>query len=124
MGEKRLFALRGAVQCLNTSEDIMKQVVALYDELLERNNLSENELVSVFFSVTGDLNALNPATALRQNGRAGELALFAVKEAETVDSPSGVIRALMHCYLPQDSKLTHVYRNGAEALRPDLNPMD
>jgi chorismate mutase len=120
MNAKRLYALRGAVRCLNTAEDIRKQVSRLYDSLLEKNNLAEEDIVSIIFSQTADLNALNPAAALRQSGRAGELALFALREAETAEALPRVIRALAHCYLPEGSRPRHVYRNGAEVLRPDF----
>jgi len=116
---KRLYALRGAVQSLNTEEDIRRQVVTLYDILLEKNSLAEDDIVSVIFSQTGDLDALNPASALRQNGRAKDLALFAVREAETAGSFPRAIRVLIHCYLPEGTQPRHVYRNGAEVLRPD-----
>ena len=119
MSEKRLYALRGAARCENTEEDIRRQVSLLYDTLLEKNRLAEEDIVSVIFSKTGDLDALNPAAALRQTGRAGDLALFAVREAETVDALPRVIRVLIHCYLPEGTKPRHVYRNGAEVLRPD-----
>jgi chorismate mutase len=42
-----------------------------------------------------------------------------VREAETADAFPRVIRALVHCYLPEGSEPRHVYRNGAEVLRPD-----
>ena len=122
MGEKRLFALRGATQCLNTGEDIQKQVVELYDVLLEKNDLAEADLVSVIFSVTSDLNAKNPAAALRCEGRAGETVLFVTQEAAFPQSLERVIRVLVHCYLDPSRNPVHVYRNGAEALRPDRHP--
>lgn len=119
MGEMRLFALRGAARCLNTEADIQEQTVGLYDELLLRNNLGEKDLVSVIFSVTGDLDAKNPAAALRQAGRAGEAALFVTQEACFPGSLERVIRILIHCYLDSSQRPFHVYRNGAEVLRPD-----
>ncbi|MDR1251002.1 MAG: chorismate mutase [Treponema sp.] len=118
MSEKRLYALRGAVQCLNEAEDIRKQVVLLYDALCTQNNLEEADIVSLVFSVTADLTALNPATALRQSGRAADLALFAVREAETQGCLERTVRALIHCYLPQGFIPRRVYRNGTEGLRP------
>jgi len=121
MGEKLLFALRGATLCLNTGEDIQENTVALYDELLSKNNLAEEDLVSVIFSVTGDLDAKNPATALRLAGRAGETALFVTQEAYFPGSLERVIRLLVHCYLDPSRPPVHVYRNGAELLRPDRN---
>lgn len=119
MKEKRLFALRGATQCINTTEDIQLHTAALYDELLSRNNLSEEDLVSVIFSVTGDLDAKNPAAALRAQGRAGEAALFVTQEAYFPGGLERVIRVLIHCYLDVSQVPVHVYRNGAELLRPD-----
>lgn len=117
--EKRICALRGAVRCLNDADDIQKQVIALYDELLSLNRLGEEDLVSVIFSVTGDLDAKNPASALREQGRAGQTALFVTREAEFRGSLERVIRVLVHCYAGTDSAPVHVYRNGAEVLRPD-----
>jgi len=114
---KKLYALRGATQALNTSEDICEQVALMYDELLCGNHLTESDIVSLILSVTSDLTSMNPATALRKTGRAAELALFAVKEAECSSSLPRTIRTLIHCYLEEGSHVKHVYRNGAENLR-------
>ncbi|MDR0597028.1 MAG: chorismate mutase [Treponema sp.] len=116
---KRLFALRGAVQCKNDPEDITEQVGRLYDELLAQNNLAEPDIVSILFSVTADLDALNPAAGLRKSGRAGEASLFVLQEAAARGGLERTVRALIHCYLDEGARLRHVYRNGAEVLRPD-----
>jgi chorismate mutase len=116
---KKLYALRGAFQCLNTEEDIIEQTALMYDELLSANKLDERDIVSLIFSVTDDLDAINPCTALRKSGRAGELALFGVREAQCANSLPRTIRALVHCYLEDGAVVHHIYRNGAEALRPD-----
>jgi len=117
MGEKRLFALRGATQCLNENPDISRRTLEMYDELLSRNNLSEEDIVSVIFSVTGDLDAKNPATALREEGRVQKAALFVTQEARFMDSLAHVIRVLIHCYLDAAHIPVNVYQNGAEILR-------
>ena len=119
---KKLYALRGAVQCENTVNDICDRVSQMYDELLSMNKLEENDIVSVMFSVTGDLNAVNPCSALRKSGRAGELALFSCLEPDTAGSLERTCRVLLHCYLEEGAKPHYVYRNGAEVLRPDLFP--
>ena len=118
---KRLYALRGATQCQNTEEDITVQVQLLYDELLQQNSMEEADILSLFFSVTPDIDRLNPATALRRTGRGGNLALFVLQEAVFLQSAPGIIRALLHCNLEEGAILHHVYRNGAEQLRPDRN---
>ncbi|MDR2050059.1 MAG: chorismate mutase [Treponema sp.] len=114
---KKLAALRGAVRAENTEKDIAEQVVLLYDRLLLSNNLAEEDIVSVIFSVTGDIDALNPAAALRKSGRAGELALMVFQEGRFSGGLSRTIRVLVHCNLEGSPR--HVYMNGAEVLRPD-----
>lgn len=119
MEAKRLYALRGAIFCRNEVQDIERRVVELYDALMEGNGLSEADVVSLIFSVTPDLTAKNPAAALRQSGRAGELALFSVQESLADGGSPGVIRVLLHCYADEGTAPRHAYLNGAEALRPD-----
>jgi chorismate mutase len=116
---KRLYALRGATRCLNKAEDMVLRVSALYDALLGQNNLAEGDMVSLIFSVTADLDADNPAAALRRSGRAGELALFSLQETAVLGGLERTIRVLIHCYLEEGSVPRHVYQNGAEVLRPD-----
>jgi chorismate mutase len=116
---KRLFALRGAAQCENSEDDIVKQVAAMYDDILLRNGITEADIVSLQFSVTADIDAANPAAALRKSGRAEDLALFAVQEATAQGSLPRTIRCFLHCYMDSAASPRHVYRNGAEVLRPD-----
>jgi len=117
---KRLYALRGASQCENTEKDICEQIALMYDELLSANKLDEKDIVSVIFSVTNDLDAANPCSALRKSGRAtGDTALFSVQEPDSRGSLERIVRVIIHCYLDEGVKVRHVYRNGAEVLRPD-----
>ena len=120
MKDKRLCALRGAVCCRNEAADIGEQVALLYDELLAKNRLAEADIVSLIFTVTKDLDALNPATALRRTGRGGELDLLVAQEADVPGILDRTIRVLVHCYLEEGAKPRFVFRNGAEALRPDI----
>ena len=116
---KRLYALMGALQCENTQEDICSQVSIMYDELLKSNKLNENDIVSVIFSVTSDLDAVNPCSALRKTGRAESLSLLTVMEPYFKNSVERIIRVIIHCYLDEGYSAHHVYINGAQALRPD-----
>ena len=119
MGIQVLKALRGAVCSSNQKEAIARGTIELYDTLLTANELTETDLVSLFFSVTADLNALNPAAALRQSGRAGELAMMVFQEAAIQDSLPGTIRILIQGYMDNDKPVKHKYIRGAEKLRPD-----
>jgi chorismate mutase len=119
---KKLYALRGAFCCLNDDEDIIRETAACYDRLLGENQLAEADIVSLFFSVTPDIDALNPAAALRRSGRGRELPLFVQQEPVFQGSLRRVIRLLIHCYLEEGRTPRHVYQNGAEVLRPDRAP--
>ncbi|AEJ19545.1 chorismate mutase [Gracilinema caldarium] len=116
----RLCALRGATGCTNTEQDIQEKVTELYEALLSRNGLEEEQIVSVQFTVTPDITVLNPATALRRAGKAQNVALFAAAEPVIDGMLPRMIRILIHCYLSKDHKPEHVYIHGAEQLRPDL----
>jgi len=117
---KRISALRGATMVSNEENDIKKKLAALFDALLEKNKITEADIVSLIFSVTPDIDSINPAAALRSSGRAGICPLFCVAEPVTKNAPAGVIRVLLHCYMEEGRSPKYVYQNGAEILRPDL----
>jgi chorismate mutase len=116
--DTRLYAVRGAVCCTNTPESISKMVPSLYREILERNKISEDDIVSILFTVTDDLTILNPATALRRAGLALAVPLFASAEPFIEGYLPSVVRVLVTYY--GTSRPEHIYMNGAEILRPDI----
>ena len=115
-------AVRGAVCCENTVESITERVGEMVKQILFKNQISESDLVSVIFSVTTDLSALNPATALRKNDLCADVPLFCAVEPTIEGMLPKVIRVL--CTWNQcKSKLQKtipIYLYGAEKLRPDL----
>jgi chorismate mutase len=114
----RLYAVRGAICCENTVDSIARFVPELYRTLLGKNEIHEEDIVSVVFSVTNDLTAMNPATALRRAGMAGSVPLFAAAEPFIEGYLPSVIRVLITYYGIRTP--VPAYLNGAEALRPDL----
>ena len=115
---KKLRALRGAVCCEDNEACISSAVVNLYSRTLRVNSLSEKDIVSIQFTVTPDIRALNPATALRKNGFAENTALFCALEPCMEGSLPKTIRILIYYY--SRKKPSHIYIGGAEVLRPDL----
>jgi chorismate mutase len=116
--QKRLFGIRGAVFAENTREDIGKKVKDLYVQILAQNDLLEEQIVSIQFSITPDLTAVNPASALRQAGCALSCALFCCAEPAVDNGIPFVIRVLVTAYL--DKNPVSVYIHGAQNLRTDL----
>ena len=120
---KRLFGIRGAVCAENTAESITKGVCGMCISLFKLNNIAPKDVVSIQFSMTEDLDAKNPASALRcgQNEiDVSSCALFCSQEVRVRGTAKGMIRALVSAYMDENSSVHHVYINGAEALRPDF----
>jgi chorismate mutase len=117
----RLRALRGAITCdENTKGEIDDKTQQLMRELLKRNDLDHDALVSILFTATKDLTAEFPATAARAIGL-GDVPLICARELDIDHGMPRVIRALVHCYTEREAvDLHHVYLGGARALRDDL----
>ncbi|AIN94680.1 chorismate mutase [Treponema putidum] len=115
---KKLRAVRGAVCCEDSEAGISSAVVNLYSQILKENSISEKNMVSIQFTVTCDIKALNPATALRKRGFAKNTALFCALEPCMEDSLPKTIRILIYYYSRRSPQ--PVYIGGAEVLRPDL----
>ncbi len=119
--EKRIWALRGAVQAgANEAGAILSATADLLRALLERNGLAPGDLVSCIFTVTDDLDAEFPAVAAREIGL-DAVPLLCAREIAVPGSMPRVIRALVHCYAPPDHEPAHVYLGATQALRSDLH---
>jgi chorismate mutase len=126
MNGKRLYGIRGAVCCDNRGDSILQGVDTLCSALFSQNNLTAQDLVSIQFTVTSDITAMNPAAALRQSSlgaAAAECPLFCALEPPVTGGLPRTIRTLITAYLPEGSRPVHIYRDGAEVLRPDLGQL-
>lgn len=114
-------ALRGATTVdEDTEEQITERVQALVREMLERNGVEHEDLISVIFTATDDLASLFPAAAARGAGL-GDVPLLCARELNIRGSTPRCIRVLMHLTSERPpSELRHVYREGAKGLRDDL----
>ena len=120
---KKLAAIRGAVCCENTPEDITKNVCAMCNAIFEQNQIKAEDLVSIQFSLTKDLDTMNPCTALRKGYQGidiSQVPLFCTQEAFIQGGLEKVIRVLVFVYLEEGTQVQHIYLGGASKLRPDL----
>jgi chorismate mutase len=116
----RLFALRGATTVdRNDAEQILAATEALMRELMARNELAPDALVSCIFTLTEDLDAEFPAVAARRMGL-DKVPLMCAREVSVPGSLPRVIRVLVHYYADDDHASRHVYLGGASVLRADL----
>ena len=117
----RLFALRGATTVVaDDAEQILAATDALMRELMSRNGLRAEDMVSCIFTLTPDLNATFPAQAAREMGLSS-VPLLCARELDVPDAMPRVIRVMIHYYSGADEhRPQHVYLGEAAKLRLDL----
>jgi len=118
MSAMRVVALRGANEVKsNTAEDILAATDKLMREILERNQLGADDLVSCIFTLTPDLDAQFPAAAARAMGLSS-VPLLCAREIPVPGALPSIIRVMIHAYM--DRPAEHVYLGEAAKLRLDL----
>ena len=114
-------AIRGATQLeANTASAMESATKELLLEILSANQLTPDDVISVFLTVTPDLNAAFPAAFAREVGFQSVPLLCAVE----IDVPGAlprVLRVMFHCNTERNSdQISHIYLHGAQALRRDI----
>lgn len=113
-------AVRGAIRVrANDKQAIHAAAVKLAREIVARNQIAIERIISVICSLTPDLSAANPATGLRLD-QFGEIPLFCVQEAAVEGQMGRVVRLLVTYDAPRRGRPQPVYLDGAQRLRPDL----
>lgn len=114
-------AVRGAVQISgNDRDEILAGTTELVTEVMSRNELSTEDVISVLFTATPDLTAEFPALAARKLGFQ-EVPLLCASEIDVPGAMPRVVRLMMHVETTKPrSALQHVYLRGATALRLDI----
>jgi chorismate mutase len=114
-------ALRGATTVdSDTADQVRQRTMALLEEMVERNGVDHDDVISVLFTATDDIHSLFPATAARDVGF-GDVPLICARELDIVDATPRCIRVLMHLTTEHAREdLRHVYLEGASGLRDDL----
>lgn len=113
-------AIRGAITAdINERLEILQKTELLLREMLSANSLEPQEIISIIFTATPDLNAAFPAAAARGLGLT-EVALLDAVEIDVPGALAMTIRVLMLVDRPHaPKKVRHIYLGKAESLRPD-----
>ena len=114
-------ALRGATTLdVDTTDQVRERTITLLQEMVGRNDIDHDEIISVLFTATDDVHAMFPASAAREIGF-GDIPLMCARELDIVDATPLCIRVLMHLTTERTrAELRHVYLEGAAGLRDDL----
>jgi chorismate mutase len=115
-------AARGAVVVgEDRAEAVLASTERLLGAMIERNGATADDLISVLFTATEDLRSAFPAEAARRMGL-GSVPLMCAREIPVSGAMASVVRILMHFHTELSPSLVqHVYLDGAESLRDDID---
>jgi chorismate mutase len=121
MGETRCRGIRGAITVeSNTADHIVEATGRLLEAIIQENEIVPEDIASVIFTVTGDLNAEFPAVAARKMGWKF-VPLICTTEINVPGSMARCVRVLLHINTQKSQKeIKHVYLGEAVSLREDL----
>lgn len=107
----------------NSSQAILRGTRQLLALMVRENGIEPEDVCSVFFSTTHDLDAEFPALAARQLGWL-DSALICTNELDVPGSLRKCVRILIHWNTEKRlDEIVHVYIRDAARLRPDRNSL-
>jgi chorismate mutase len=116
----KVVAIRGAITVeRNDAVEILTATDELVRELMTRNRLPAEDMISCVFTMTPDLNAEFPAVAARELGLS-RVPLLCAQEIAVPRALPRVIRVLVHANVDDEQPARHVYLREAATLRQDL----
>ena len=117
----RVRAIRGATTASENSVGAIREaVIELMSAIETENTLDFEEIVSVTFSVTQDLDAIFPAAIARKRPNWDNVPLLDVQQMHVESDLDFCIRCLIHFNTPNPHQpIHHIYQRGARNLRPD-----
>jgi chorismate mutase len=118
----KVIAVRGATTLTKDEpEELDLKVKELVSEILTRNSIKKEQIISAIVTATVDIKCKYPATAARLGG----LDDVPIIGAQEVDAKNGLplcVRVMLHVQLDEEhAALDAVYLHEAKKLRPDLN---
>ena len=114
-------AIRGATQAsANTAAAIGDATKELLLEMLKANAITSEDVISVIFTVSPDLNAAFPAGSARELGFS-DVPLICSVEIDVPGALERTIRVMAHVETGlKKSEISHVYLGAAKSLRRDI----
>jgi chorismate mutase len=114
-------ALRGATTLeVDEPDHIRERVKALMAALYDRNDLENDQVISVLVTATADVTTFHPSTAVREFGL-DDVAIIGAQELRVTGTLPRCVRLLLHVDTDRPrTALQHVFLEGAVTLRPDL----
>ncbi len=115
------YTIRGATTVnYNSEQDIERETITLLKKIFDENYLKNDDIESIIFTCTEDLDSVYPAKFARKIGLT-DATLLCMQEMTVKKSLKKCIRVLI--FLRNNVKLknvSNIYLNNAEKLRKDL----
>ena len=120
---EKIVSIRGAITVKeNSVKEIKEATKELVREIFKQNNLVEPNIINIIFTVTSDLDVINPATIAREEFKISLTPMLCVQEMNIKNGLSKCIRILIQTYSElKKEEIKHVYLGKATNLRPDLS---
>jgi len=116
-----MITIRGAITVSgDLKDDILESTKILLMAIMEQNQLTNEQIISIYFTATKDLTKVYPAVAARNIGLT-ECSLICSQEMYVENSLEKCIRVLVHVESEKTQKeVQHVFLREAKKLRPDI----
>jgi len=113
-------AIRGATTVdYDKPDEVKLKTKKLLNTIIDKNDLCEEQIIYILFTVTDDIQSVYPAVGAREMGLL-DTPLLCCQEMNVTDSLDRCIRILMLIQRPQKAEVFHVYQENAVILRPDI----
>ena len=111
-------AVRGATTLdEDSAEQVDARVRELMTQMIERNGLDREDLVSILLTATPDVHSAFPASAARRMGLE-DVPVIGAQELDVNGATPLCIRVMMHVESGRSrAEMAHVYLHGAQGLR-------
>ncbi len=113
--------IRGAIRVPENSEEaIISSTKELFLKMIEENDIKTDDIASIFFTATTDLDAEFPAYATRGLGY-DKVPLLCAREIDVPKGMKSLIRILIHVNTEiSQENIKHQYLGETSKLRPEL----
>lgn len=116
-----MIAIRGATTIEeNTVNFIEEASIELIEELLKVNDLELQDICSIIFSCTDDINKAYPGKFVREYFSLSHTAIMHFNEMKVNNSLPLCIRVMLLINKTSLKSINYVYLNNAKTLRRDL----
>lgn len=118
----KILAIRGATTVTsNNKDEILNESAKLIKTIIEKNDLNNDDIISMCFTMTKDLDKVYPSVAVRETLNIHDIPMLNFEEKYIVGSLEKCIRVMMYINTQKDkSEIKHVYLNNSKNLRKDL----